>query len=96
MAWGVVTANKEKADMMFDRFEREYKGHISWCVRSNKHHQMVLDTGKNLVWCNPYVQAKSQRLYRVWVDKDLLKDKEILDSYCKHMIMCPRSEYDWI
>lgn len=94
MAWGVVTANKEKVDMMFDMFEKEYEGHIKANIRRDGHYQMILDNGKNLVWCNPYVQAKSQRLYRVWVDKDL--DEEILNNYCRHMIMCPRCEYDWI
>ena len=94
MAWGVITANKQKADMMFDMFEKEYEGHIKVNVRNDWHYQMILDTGKTLVWANPYVEARSQRLYRVWVDKDL--DEKIIREYCSHIAMCPQCEYDWI
>lgn len=92
--WGIVTTNRDKADTIFTKIEKQYENHIVKRTCSRYFRSTLFDDGNYLEWVNPIYPLRGHRYHRVWVDRDI--DKEILDYRIFPILYCSATAVIWI
>lgn len=94
-SWGVITSNREKANKVFDKVEKEYEHSILRRVVSTNSRETIFQDGHRLIWVRPTQNSRGRRYNRVWIDKDTVNE-EILYYVIYPQLLCSKKDITWI